>query len=267
MYSVVSTNGRREGAGRSPAADRFSVGHKDSYAASEHSVGRRGRLTTPTSKHLRATADLSPLSQRGLGHTPPSQLSYLEGTTPPMSRRESGDDRFNLRVVADGLDQLAKKNDHDQLAKKHDQLAGILCRASQLAGRRLLNASQEAGHEALVHGRDASVLLAHRAQELAVWSWPHIVDMVEGAGHLTWQAACASANATEQALQASVAKLVHCLEEGEQTDDDSTSEEEQPHSKEPEKHDFVGLSPVLPSPTPSVASSSMAAAAPRAAPR
>mmetsp|Transcript_121983 Transcript_121983/g.304395 ORF Transcript_121983/g.304395 Transcript_121983/m.304395 type:complete len:631 (+) Transcript_121983:92-1984(+) len=130
--------------------------------------------------------------------------------------------------------------------------------ASQVAAQWALEASVVLGKQALAKGQDASVFLGGQAHQMAVHSWPLLVDAADGARHLAVEASTVAAGTAQEAFSSSLQKFSHCMaplpEEtssswGSSEEWDEEEEEEDEEETGDERDDEVGDLPSL-SPSP-----------------
>lgn len=84
--------------------------------------------------------------------------------------------------------------------------------ASHAAGVCALDVSMKLGQGVVTHGRNATLFVGCVMQELALRSWPHVLEAADGALHLATAASVSAASATLTALQGAVDKFEGCLQ-------------------------------------------------------
>lgn len=147
-------------------------------------------------------------AERVAGRSPAAQQAQ-EAAAEAAAAGGPGPEAPELEAAAARQRALAKRG--AQLGSSLSPLAEQLLRASQAAAQWAWQASQVLGREALLRGRDATVYLGHGAQELAVRSWPHIMDAADSLAHVTVEAARVAGTATEAALKQSLEQCATCM--------------------------------------------------------
>lgn len=197
-----------------------------------------------------AASSTAPVVSRGGGRRPSSSPLTLENATPARSLCSVS----SLQVLGDASSRAAAAAfmgepvpllDKDQTSLLVQALAQLKP-ASRFVGERAVAASQVAaqwaleagtivgqhaasrGQEAGVilgqHAQEAGLFLGQQAQDLAVQSWPLILDAADGAKHVTVEIAKGVAESTSRTLCTSVEKMITCVQAAQDHEDTSDSD-------------------------------------------